>query len=200
MTKAQFLEQLRQELCFLPQEEREEAISYYDEYFSDAGIPEEEVCQKLGSPKEVADEFRREFHAGETKPSGKDLIVKGAERRPFPIWLAVVLLVVTAPIWISILSTIGGVLLGAVCGVGALVVAGVAVLIAGGACIVAGAMSFHNPLRVMLLIGGGLFLIGLGILMTWGMIRLCIWLVPKCIQAVAAVGRRILKALGGQKG
>ena len=37
MNKTEFLGALRRELCFLPKDELDDAIRYYDEYINDAG-------------------------------------------------------------------------------------------------------------------------------------------------------------------
>lgn len=55
MKKKQFLERLEQLLAGLPQEEREEAMSWYRDYLDDAGEEQEaEVIARLGSPEDVA--------------------------------------------------------------------------------------------------------------------------------------------------
>ena len=59
MTKEQFLFQLEQLLLDLPQEEREEAIAYYREYFNDAGSEDEaSIIEELGTPEKVAASIR----------------------------------------------------------------------------------------------------------------------------------------------
>lgn len=55
MNKEEFLRQLELLLNDIPQEEREEALQFYAEYFSDAGPFEEQaVLDELGSPERVA--------------------------------------------------------------------------------------------------------------------------------------------------
>ena len=43
MNKTEFLAALRHELGFLPKDELDDAIRYYDEYINDAGDDEEKV-------------------------------------------------------------------------------------------------------------------------------------------------------------
>ena len=65
MKRKEYMERLEQLLLVLPQEEREEALQYYSDYFDDAGIENEErVILELGSPEEVAAKIRAGF-AGE---------------------------------------------------------------------------------------------------------------------------------------
>jgi uncharacterized membrane protein len=53
MTREEYLNELNKALKRIPKEERENAISYYREYFEDAG-DEQEVIRELGEPKELA--------------------------------------------------------------------------------------------------------------------------------------------------
>lgn len=48
---------LRRELGFLPKDELDDAIRYYDEYINDAGDDEEKVIAEMGTPHKVAEEF-----------------------------------------------------------------------------------------------------------------------------------------------
>ena len=55
MNRAQFMEQLEKLLSDISEEERLEALDYYNSYFDDAGEENEaEVIQELGSPGKVA--------------------------------------------------------------------------------------------------------------------------------------------------
>lgn len=55
MNRETFLKQLERELRHIPAEDREDAISYYREYFEEMGVDEGlDVTQKMGSPKELA--------------------------------------------------------------------------------------------------------------------------------------------------
>ena len=65
MNRREYIERLEQLLLVLSQEEREEALQYYTDYFEDAGAErEEDVIRELGSPEEVAAKIRAGF-AGE---------------------------------------------------------------------------------------------------------------------------------------
>ena len=49
MNKTEFLAALRHELGFLPKDELDDAIRYYDEYINDAGDDEEKVIAEMGT-------------------------------------------------------------------------------------------------------------------------------------------------------
>ena len=54
MNRQEFLERLRILLGDLSEEEREEAVQYYEDYFADAGPEmEEQIIKELGSPEKV---------------------------------------------------------------------------------------------------------------------------------------------------
>lgn len=62
MNKTEFLAGLRRELGFLPKDELDDAIRYYDEYINDAGDDEEKVIAEMGTPHKVAEEFKNEYY------------------------------------------------------------------------------------------------------------------------------------------
>ena len=53
---------LPRELGFLPKDELDDAIRYYDEYINDAGDDEEKVIAEMGTPHKVAEEFKNEYY------------------------------------------------------------------------------------------------------------------------------------------
>lgn len=62
MNKKDFIARLNELLYDLPMEERVEAVSYYEEYFEDAGFErEQETLAELGSPERVAATIRENF-------------------------------------------------------------------------------------------------------------------------------------------
>ena len=62
MTKQEFMYRLAQQLLSLPPEERVCALTFYEEYFADAGEENvQQVIQELGSPEEVARTIKEDF-------------------------------------------------------------------------------------------------------------------------------------------
>ena len=52
MSRWEFMSQLEKLLLYVPIQEREEALQYYNDYFEDAGPErEQEVIASLGSPE-----------------------------------------------------------------------------------------------------------------------------------------------------
>ncbi len=62
MNRWEFMKELDNLLADIPEEERKEALNYYNDYFDDAGVENTaHVISELGSPSEVASQIRAEF-------------------------------------------------------------------------------------------------------------------------------------------
>lgn len=74
MSKDEYIRRLEYRLRRLPKEEYDKAISYFTEYFEDAG-PENELqaTQDLGTPEMAADQIIREFAVENAKEPVKDV-------------------------------------------------------------------------------------------------------------------------------
>ncbi len=73
-----FIESLRKELRFLPEEEIKDIIYDYEEHFQigiSKGKTEEEICKELGNPKNIAKSYRATYKIdlAEKNPSTKNL-------------------------------------------------------------------------------------------------------------------------------
>lgn len=66
MTKSEFMRELASLLSRIPEDERDDALQYYEDYFADAGITDETlVPNSIGTPKQVADKIIRQAIYGE---------------------------------------------------------------------------------------------------------------------------------------
>jgi len=71
MNKNEFLQKLKEDLSSLSDEERLNALKYYEEFFADAGTDkEEEIITEFVSPEDLADRIQNEIAAMEEKNSG----------------------------------------------------------------------------------------------------------------------------------
>lgn len=61
MSQFEFISRLRRALAGLPEEEIDRAVEYYEDYFADAGVSDEEVTEKLGEPEAIAETIREEL-------------------------------------------------------------------------------------------------------------------------------------------
>lgn len=98
MTKNEFLDALAQKLSRLSAEDRQEQLAFYREMIDDhmeEGVPEAEAVERIGSVEQVAQRILAEFPAG-------GLEEKPLKKHKWQVW-QIVLLVLGAPLWISLL-------------------------------------------------------------------------------------------------
>lgn len=146
MNRREFMRQLEELLSDIPVMERRDALNYYENYFEDAGVEnEEDIIRELESPQKVAITIKKDLY-GENynaymymnqaekdkgtwkdKDKGKDNITRNV--------LIGVLLVVTFPIWIGLIGGLFGIVVGALGVIFGLAVALVAIV---GAFLIAG--------------------------------------------------------------
>ena len=103
MNRNEYMKELEQALKRLPKAEREEALSYYNEYFDDAG-PEREagVMEELGDAKGIAAQIVKEValkRLAEPKPE------KAARKGLSTLWI-VLLALCAAPIGLPLLLAV----------------------------------------------------------------------------------------------
>ena len=107
MNKQEFLTALRKKCSAFPQKEVEERVAFYAEGIEDRmeeGLSEEEAVAKMGSVESVALEIAREI------PLLKTFREKIKPGRKWQAW-EIVLLVLGAPIWLSLLISAAAVVL-----------------------------------------------------------------------------------------
>jgi len=189
-------------LADITQAEKDEALSYYEEYFADAGEEnEEEVIQSLGSPEKVAATIKAGLsenaqEEGEFSETGytnsyydvKDEVAtvnkkKGLGDIGTGGWVIILILCLFAlpilgPVLLGIAGTIFGLLVAAAAVIFAVLVTGVALVAAAVALVVAGfATLFATPIVGVALIGAALLVAGIGILIA----ILGFWVVTKVV-------------------
>ena len=161
MTRTEFMKQLQVLLSDISENEREEALQYYHDYFDDAG-PEEEarILRELGSPEQVArkikaglsddaSEFSEQgyrdtrFAENGTAPAASpstasESAEKTAPKKERNLWkiLAIVLLCIilgpfVIPVGFGLLAVLFCLLLAVVLTVAAVLVSGIVIFIAG---------------------------------------------------------------------
>lgn len=218
MNRAEFMKRLRELLSDISESEREEALNYYEDYFDDAGIEnEQDVIASLGSPEKVArtikeglnDSHGEQGEFSETGFQGYEDTVKdevgqhgrvslsdrikglGTSGLILILILAIFALPILGPVLTGIVSVIFGILVAAAAILFALVIVGLALLIAGGALFGAAVPTLIlEPAAAVLMFGGSFLLIGIGILLT----ILGIWIVwkvlPPLVRWIVAVCRK----------
>ena len=111
MDKRTFIKELRRQLESLPFEEREDAVSYYEEYLEEAGpAGEAEAIKSFGTVEEVAARIMGEKQRKTTNPQSE--YTAAPKKRGMSSTTKIILLIVTLPLTIPLVSTAFGLLLG----------------------------------------------------------------------------------------
>lgn len=211
MKREQFLNELERLLFDISREERDEAMTFYRSYFEDAGESNEEnIIKELESPEKVAKSIREslmEEGATAEERYGQNLAYRNAEyyknvnetiqnlqgqkkeSNTVAIVLAIVLLVLTSPIWLSLLAAVVAVLISVIAVVVALLFAGCAVAVAAIVTMVAG-----NPAAGFVVMGVAFLLLAIGILS----VIVMVWLFGKGIPAICRGIGKLAKKIAGK--
>jgi len=171
MNRHEFIEELKRKLRKLPYDEVKEAIDYYEGYFDDAGIENEQtVLTELGSPSAVASQIIASFAIKETEAedSGK--------KNWRSSWM-VILALFASPVAVPLLIAVAAVAISLIIALSAVVfsffAAGVALSAGGFVSAVAGFLViFQSVPTTMLYLGLGLMILGMGAAITIATIKL----------------------------
>ncbi|MCQ2497307.1 MAG: DUF1700 domain-containing protein [Lachnospiraceae bacterium] len=191
MDKMAFMQELEYRLRHLTDEDKYDALEYYSEYIDDLNLmPGEDVCSRIGTPKEVAQiiidqtterRIDEQQEKNTTKGSAKILwlSILGIFASPIALPIAILLIVL---LFVGIIVA-GSILISFYCTGGSLIAAGGFSIIAGFS-----AGSLANRLVV---IGAGIILIGLGLMAIVGTVKLTQLLVRGISAAVKhSISRR----------
>lgn len=162
MNKEEFMLELINKLKKLPEEEKEVALTYYKEYFEEAGTEnEEKVIQELGNPTEVAKQIMVEYIQKETTTEEG----KNVKRSMSTVWI-VCLSLLASPIALPIAVVIISLIFVAWIVIISFWIAGVS-LVAGGILNII--LSFFILMKdihlAILVLGSGMLATGIGILL-----------------------------------
>lgn len=172
MNKTEFIIELENRLKYIPKEDRDDAISYYNEYLSEMEIgPSDDITAKLGTPKEVAKEILNNVTTKAIEAQKETKSVKGSGKIVWLVILGIASLPVSLPLAIAALVVVIAVLITVFAVVLAFVAAAVAIFFAG---IVAlfGGFTIPGIANKLAISGFGALLLGLGVFATFGSIEL----------------------------
>lgn len=195
MKRREFMSELEKLLSNISYEDRRDALDYYENYFADAGVENEEsVIRELGSPVKVAQNIKgslereKESAYQEYSESGyKDIRYEDKEQvgyseeyternnKILKIILLLVILILGWPVLLAGLAVAGSVILAIISCVVAFLITGVVLLGAGVLVFFIGiGLLLVSPQTTMFFCGCGILLSVVGLLLTMLMI--------KCIQ------------------
>ena len=207
MTAAEYLYDLRKRLKKLPPQEIDQAMSYYEEYFAEAGPSgEAELINRMGTPAQVAStiisEYAMKDMSGQTRsaqavngqvPAPKRtssvktmwIVIIAVLASPIAIPLAIGLFAVVFAVLVAVFSVFLSLFASAL----AMVVAGLATA---GVSVVG---LFASPLDAFVLLGVGLICLALGMALGLGTIKLS----QLTIKGITWIFAKLLGRKGGQR-
>lgn len=186
MDKYDFIKRLDNALEPLSESERESAISYYKELFEDAGYENEsDLIEKLGTPESIAESIIRESgmicqneeHSKyentekeffDESDFTKKTVSEEKSSNKTSIWLIILLIIVTFPLWIGVVASAFGILVAIIATVFALTIG---FAIAGITCFFTGISLIFTS------ICGGLIVTGIGLIFIGIVMLLCVPLI-----------------------
>ncbi len=167
MTKKDYLRALKNEIQALPLNEQKEALDYYENYFLDAGVEnEQKVIDELGDVKKLASDILSNV-AGlpqKKEAQNKDTTTK-KEISTTNKWLIAIIVVLTFPVWIHIVGLLFG-LIASILAIGfSGIIVAIALFVGAIGSVVAGVWAITTtPLVAIFLFGLFFVLVGIGIL------------------------------------
>ena len=168
MDRNSFILELRKHLTGIPQSEMEDILTYYEEYFTEAGIEnEEQVISELGSPRDVAMKVLGDYTLKNAESSEKP-----AKKWTKMIWVAI-LGIFAAPIALPIAIALVIVIIALLIAFGSILIGFFSVaisLFAGGILAIIGGFSLiiSEPATSIFFIGFGCVSLGVGVLLSLG--------------------------------
>lgn len=194
MNKEEYMKQLKVCLKRLPKEDWDQAVSYYEEYFADAGEENEaKAIEDLGSPQEAADQIIHDMALLYSKEPVKN--IRGGVHA---VWIALLALFgvpVGLPLLLSGVVVVVCMFVVAWTFLLAFLVFGGCLVITGPLTVIAGFTVLAKSFPVFLsCIGTGLLAIGAGAALTYGMYHLCrrflAWTLHKMAKLIRRGGSR----------
>ena len=189
MTKKEYMKKLAYQLRRLPKEDFDKAMDYFEEYFEDAGIEnEQKAIEDLGAPEEAASALILDLaQENAVKPP------KTMKRRFSALWIAILALFaapIALPLALGILAVIASLILGILAVVGGILVTALAAVAGSVLGIIGGIAIIPQTFGGLVTIGLSLMLIGCGILVTYFTILLARWIIIKLAGLLGKLVRK----------
>ena len=186
MNRVEFMETLSRLLQDIPEEDRIDALKYYNDYFDDAGSENEQnVIEELESPEKVAMKIKADredtyqYYQEDTYGEEKDNKIyqdngtydyESQEKKPWTNkWLKLAMIIAIVVIGFPIVIPLGAGILALIAGIGSL---------------------FANPGVGLAVLGAGLMVITIGVIGTVVGVRLCIIVFPGIVRGIVYILRK----------
>ena len=174
MTRQEYMEELKKYLKRLPQEDFDNAIEYFSEYFEEAGPEKEQKDQDIVEEKAP--------------------VLKGKRRSPGKIILLVFLVLCASPVSLALLAFVFAVLCAVILTVAAVIfsigITGIAAIAGGIVTIgVGGSLILKSAAAACMMVGGGFLMTGIGILAGLLTVYICKW----CANGIGRLVNRLVR-------
>ena len=196
MTRQEYMEELKKYLKRLPQEDFDNAIEYFSEYFEEAGPEkEQQVMRELGEPKEAARELflnllQESVEHDEDIVEEKAPVLKGKRRSPGKIILLAFLVLCASPVSLALLAFVCAVILTVAAVIFSIAITGIAAMAGGIVTIGVGvSLILKSAAAACMMVGGGFLMTGLGILAGLLTVYICKW----CANGIGRLVNRLVR-------
>ena len=191
MTREEYMIKLKKYLRKLPKQDYEDAIEYFNEYFSDTDESgQQKLMEELGTPKQAAADLM--YNLLDRKIADEDS-KKKQDKKGITLLavLAILSTPVTVPLFIAMLAVLLAVAICVVCVIISDFIAALSVLLIGGKLLLRGLVSFPYSLSGALMITGcGLLGIGCALLLYILGICLCKWMGMLLVKLAQCLARK----------
>ena len=203
MNRVEFMETLSRLLQDIPEEDRIDALKYYNDYFDDAGSENEQnVIEELESPEKVAMKIKSDREdTGTTEEFEKDNKAyqdnvsyeyqEDQANKPWTNkWLKWAMIAAIVVIGFPIVIPLGAGLLALIAGIVIAVFCLFAAIVIGFAAVAGIGCLFANPGVGLAVLGAGLIVIVIGVIGTVVGVRLCIIVFPGIVRGIVYILRK----------
>ena len=210
MNREEYMRRLEEALTDITPFEKEEAIQYYNDYFDDAGVEnEEEVMNSLGTPEKLAETIKKEqTDAQESADEILETTVQEEDKKNKlsggTIALIVVLSILASPFIVAAVVSVLGAVIGIIAGIfsaiaalGSIFLAFIGIVIV--SMISAIAVGAISPLGALVFAGFGIMMIGLSIFLLMAIVWLFGIAVPWVVKQIIHLCKKIFGKKGGNQ-
>jgi len=169
MSKTEYLAALKKKLNRLPKNEIDNALSYYEEYFNDAGVENEQtVFAQLGTPDNVAAKIIGEYAVGAGAENKR-----GRLKNIWVLILAICASPIALPLVLAVVIIVLAIIISLLAVFFSIGVSGVACVLSGVVSVFCGFYAlFLSPPAGIFYIGFGLLSVSLGLALSLGVVKL----------------------------
>ncbi len=190
-----YLEAIQVNLADLPQEERDDLIAYYQEYFIESGLTLEEIRARYGTPKQFATKLKLSYFLDQDDYAQEEEKSVPTKSRLQLVWLIILGLFASpllVPLALAVLLLMLALLMAVLALLFSLYMLNVSLVFGGLFSFISGlGVFFSSPMTTLVFCGFGLLLFGLGILISPFILFLTKWLGLRFLGMFKWLGRKL---------